>query len=398
MTFDACILTMHPVVQKLAEAFAGHQLYLVGGSVRDLFTTGTYDDLDFATEARPDEIERLVSDLGSVWTVGKAFGTIGVSIDGQKVEITTYRADTYDRQSRQPEVSFGDNLIDDLARRDFTVNAMAVNAFSGELVDPFGGATDLHSDILRTPLKSDVTIKDDPLRSLRAIRFAATRGMRVSPELVMAICRNAPSLGIVSQERKTGELMKIAGKGPRPLAIAAELARTMNVYAYLFGGLVIIWDLKVPIPGYSDPLVALAAAAVETDTFTRDVLIEMRFAHQDAKRVADIVHIVHFLRNGFPTFDVRHAIRAYGDDVIVPALGISCHLDGQANEPFRTTLETEGPTIRGPLPVNGDDFLAAGLVGPQIGLALRRVETEFLLNLKLSREMALKVGVGMVVH
>ncbi|MDA8273770.1 MAG: CCA tRNA nucleotidyltransferase [Actinomycetota bacterium] len=203
---------------ELSERFesAGHALYLVGGSVRDAIVGGgpaggrPGDDLDFTTDARPDEIERVVAGWAdAVWTQGKRFGTIACLHDGTRYEITTHRAEAYDPSSRKPEVAFGDRVEDDLARRDFTVNAMALRLPDLELVDPYGGLADLAAHRLATPLDPTVAFDDDPLRMLRAARFVAKLDLQPTPELVEAVRRGHHRLSIVSAERVRDELDKI---------------------------------------------------------------------------------------------------------------------------------------------------------------------------------------------
>ena len=156
----------------------------MGGSVRDALMGRLGNDLDFTTSARPDEIEALVRKVTkAVWDVGRAFGTIACRIteaDGTEwlVEITTFRADSYDDHTRKPEVAFGDHLGGDLVRRDFTVNAMALDAVDGELLDPFGGLGDLHAEVIRTPAAPELSFSDDPLRMMRAARFTSQLGFR----------------------------------------------------------------------------------------------------------------------------------------------------------------------------------------------------------------------------
>lgn len=214
-----------PVTAPLASRFqaAGHELYLVGGSVRDALLGRLSDDLDFTTDARPDEIERLVKPLGPVWTTGAEFGTIGVLIRDpagaeHRCEITTYRSDVYDPGTRKPEVSFGTTLEGDLIRRDFAVNAMAVPLpldVAAPLVDPFGGLDDLAARVLRTPGPAQRSFDDDPLRMLRAARFAAQLGFTVDPAAIEAIREMTERLSIVSAERIRDELSKLI-LSPRP--------------------------------------------------------------------------------------------------------------------------------------------------------------------------------------
>ena len=212
------LLRVEPVTSRLAVRFvsAGHDLYLVGGSVRDALLGRLGEDLDFATDARPDVILSLVSGLGPTWTTGIEFGTVGVQVevDGapHRCEITTYRADTYDGRTRKPDVSFGTSIDGDLARRDFAVNAMAVPLpldAARPVVDPYGGLDDLTAKVLRTPVRPEQSFDDDPLRMLRAARFAAQLGFTVDPQARKAIEAMAERLEIVSAERVRDEITKL---------------------------------------------------------------------------------------------------------------------------------------------------------------------------------------------
>jgi poly(A) polymerase len=200
---------------ELAERFngAGRTLYLVGGSVRDaLFPAGAQDDPDFdlTTDARPDEIARLVSGWADdVWTQGARFGTIGCRRGDQVYEITTHRAEVYVPDSRKPEVVFGDDVEADLSRRDFTINAMALRLPDMELLDPFDGLGDFAAGRLRTPLDPEISFGDDPLRMLRAARFAARFTLKPDPALEAAVEAMHERLSIVSRERIRDELDKI---------------------------------------------------------------------------------------------------------------------------------------------------------------------------------------------
>jgi poly(A) polymerase len=206
------LLRVAPVADELGAAFtaAGHEIALVGGSVRDALLDRLGSDLDLTTSARPEQTERLLSDWAdAVWDVGAAFGTIGARKGGFHIEVTTYRADAYDPSSRKPAVSFGTSILDDLVRRDFTVNAMAVRLPSHEFVDPHGGLADLTRGVIRTPATPESSFSDDPLRMLRAARFASQLGFRVAPEVVTAMSAMADRITIVSAERVRDELAKL---------------------------------------------------------------------------------------------------------------------------------------------------------------------------------------------
>lgn len=224
----------NPVVGRLAELFAdaGHELYLVGGPVRDaLLGRGHGDDLDLTTSARPDEIEALLRRVThATWDMGRRFGTIGGRVERRGgeplvVEITTFRADSYDLDSRKPVVAFGDHLGADLVRRDFTVNAMALRALDGEFFDPFGGLVDLEERRIRTPATAELSFSDDPLRMLRAARFASQLEFLPEPDVVRAMTDMAPRLEIVSAERIRDEFVKIL-LSPRPRLGLDLLVRT----------------------------------------------------------------------------------------------------------------------------------------------------------------------------
>ncbi len=205
-------LAAHPVVATLAEAFAdaGFELAVVGGPVRDALLGRETHDLDFTTDAMPDDILRIVTPVSTAqWDIGRAFGTIGARVQGEQVEITTYRADSYDGVTRKPTVEFGDTIDGDLARRDFTVNAMALQVPAVKLVDPTGGVEDLIAGVLRTPADPSVSFGDDPLRMLRAARFSAQLGFRIDDATTDAIARLRETLKIVSPERIQGELVRL---------------------------------------------------------------------------------------------------------------------------------------------------------------------------------------------
>lgn len=200
-------------------ADAGHQLYLVGGSVRDAVLGRLGADLDFTTDARPEQLQAMLRPWATaLWDTGIEFGTVGVERNGHRLEITTFRADSYDQVSRHPEVRFGDRLDDDLVRRDFTVNAMAVRITAdgfADFHDPLGGLADLRARVLDTPSAPEVSFGDDPLRMLRAARFVSQLRFAVAPRVRTAIEEMAPQLNRISPERVAAELDKmILGQDP----------------------------------------------------------------------------------------------------------------------------------------------------------------------------------------
>lgn len=211
------LLLITPVIDRLGALFAdaGHELYLVGGSVRDCLLGELGHDLDFTTDARPDEIERLLRQAtGATWDMGREFGTIGAKLRDDAgrewvCEVTTFRADSYHPESRKPTVEFGDTLDGDLGRRDFTVNAMAIEVSEKRFVDPFGGLGDLAQQVLRTPQTAEISFSDDPLRMLRAARFASQLGFTPADDVVEAMTQMAERIEIISAERVRDELNKL---------------------------------------------------------------------------------------------------------------------------------------------------------------------------------------------
>ena len=218
-------------ISMLADAFsaAGQELALVGGSVRDAFLGNPSHDLDFTTSASPDQTLALVAPIAQAhWDIGRAFGTIGARIGGHTVEITTYRADVYDGETRKPAVQFGSTLEGDLIRRDFTINALALRLPERVLVDPSGGVDDLLAGRIATPGPPEVSFGDDPLRMLRAARFASQLGFTVADSTRRAMQELGDKLSIVSVERISDELSKLlltdAPRAGLELLVATGLA------------------------------------------------------------------------------------------------------------------------------------------------------------------------------
>ena len=200
------------VPAQLSELFetAGYELYMVGGSVRDAFLARPIEDLDFTTNARPEDISRILGGWAdSLYKVGEAFGTIAAIKDGTSVEITTFRDEVYRNESRKPHVTYSDHIEADLMRRDFTVNSIAVRLPSVAVVDPYGGLSDLGLKVLRTPMDPEESFSDDPLRMLRLFRFQATLGFTPEEDTLRAVREMGDRLEIVSAERIRDELSKL---------------------------------------------------------------------------------------------------------------------------------------------------------------------------------------------
>ncbi|WP_425425988.1 CCA tRNA nucleotidyltransferase [Amycolatopsis xylanica] len=214
------LMRISPLADELAGLFskAGHKLYLVGGSVRDVMLGRGSHDLDFTTDARPQQVLDIVRGWAdNIWEVGIAFGTVGVTKQGSLLEITTFRADSYDRVTRNPEVTFGDTIEEDLLRRDFSVNAMAIDLAAKKFVDPYDGMSALRDRLLDTPATPQESFADDPLRMLRAARFAAQLGFTPAPRVVKAMTEMAGEIDRITAERVQAELSKLLlADDPRP--------------------------------------------------------------------------------------------------------------------------------------------------------------------------------------
>lgn len=219
----------------------GGEVYLVGGFVRDLLSRRQSKDLDFCTDIEPETLVKLLNERGlNIWKAGERFGTVGTSVDGTKIEITTYRTEKYSPGSRHPEVAFGKDLLEDLSRRDFTINAMAAEIDTGMVIDPFQGAEDLRKGVIRSPGNPKDRMREDPLRMLRAVRFASRYGFAIEDELRAVIRDAASSLSDISEERKREELEAIlvserTDYGLRTLVLAGLMDQLLPEIAALSG-------------------------------------------------------------------------------------------------------------------------------------------------------------------
>ncbi|MDX6299933.1 MAG: poly(A) polymerase [Nocardioidaceae bacterium] len=362
------LLRISPVIDELGDRFteAGEQIALVGGPVRDAMLGRLHNDLDFTTSARPDTTERLLAGWAdATWDMGRSFGTIGCRKGQWQVEITTYRSDTYDADSRKPAVDFGDTLQGDLGRRDFTVNAMAVTLPDRKFEDPYGGIVDLAHGVLRTPGTPEDSFSDDPLRMLRAARFASQLGFTVDPAVVTAMRDMADRIEIVSAERVRDELVKLVmAPHPRPglsLLVETGLAarvlpelpalalerdehhRHKDVYEHTLTVLEQSIDLEHRLPGGGPDLVSRFAALMHdvgkprtrrfqddgTVTFhhhdvvgaklTRKRMKALRFSNDVTEQVARLVEL-HLRFHGYGSGEwtdsaVRRYVRDAGDQL-----------------------------------------------------------------------------------
>lgn len=360
-----------PVIRRVADAFAaaGHDLHLVGGPVRDALMGRGVNDLDFTTDARPDAIEAILRGLTrTTWDMGREFGTIGASVrDGaseEVVEVTTYRADSYDPASRKPTVSFGDTLVGDLVRRDFTVNAMALSVVSGAFADPHGGLADLEARVLRTPSTPEVSFSDDPLRMLRAARFASQLGFTPGADVVAAMADMADRIDIVSAERVRDELSRLllsdspragldllvrTGLADRVLPEVSALVREVDEHGRhkdIYQHTLTVLEQSIDLErerGHAPDLVGRLAAVFHdvgkprTKKFegggkvsfhhhdvvgakmTKKRLTELRFSSDEVKAVAKLVEL-HLRFHGYADADwtdaaVRRYVRDAGDQL-----------------------------------------------------------------------------------
>ena len=349
----------------LADRFnaAGFRLYLVGGVVRDalLDRLGPSPDIDLTTDARPAAVKRLIRDgADAVWDQGERFGTIGLEKDGRRIEITTHRAEAYVPDSRKPEVAFADAVEVDLSRRDFTVNAMALRLPDLELIDPFGGAADLHDRRLRTPLSPQESFTDDPLRMLRAARFVSGLGMVPEPEVTAAVEELGDRLAIVSAERIRDELDKLVTV-EQPIEGLRFLVRTGLADHFLpeLAGLALQQD---PVHRHKDVLEHTFAVVEKTDPANRIVRLAALFHDVGKPRTrafgpGGVSFHHHEVVGARMTRDRMRALRYSNDDVAAVTRLVELHLrfhgyrddddgGGWTDSAVRRYVRDAGPLLR----------------------------------------------------
>ncbi|MGH1502909.1 MAG: CCA tRNA nucleotidyltransferase [Acidimicrobiales bacterium] len=383
---------------------AGFQLFLVGGVVRDLLLDrhGAGDDIDATTDARPADIKRLLAPHASaLWTQGERFGTIGATVAGKALEITTHRAESYDATSRKPEVAFGDDLRTDLSRRDFTVNAIAIDAASGSLHDPFDGRRDLERRRLATPLDPHVSFSDDPLRMLRAARFIPRFDLDVDPALRAAVEEMAPRLDIVSVERCHDELERLLAL-PDPAAGLDFLVST-GLIPHLLPGFE---------PEGNEHCIAVAAAPslaprarraalVMSDDLADERLAHLRYSAVEHRATLAIIRSLDALAGDegrVVDATLRHLVDTAGDDArdaidLAGRLGL---VDAPATIARLDELWALGDLADLEPPVSGGDLIAElGLEpGPAVGDLVRRLRRHRLDAGPFDRAEAIRLAAG----
>jgi poly(A) polymerase len=266
-------------ILRLAELFVaqGHALYLVGGTVRDAFLGRSGGDQDYATDASPEETLAIVKPVAeSVWLQGFKFGTVGARIGGVDMEITTFRTERYEPDSRHPAVEFTRDIEVDLSRRDFTINAMAVRLPEKSAIDPFNGLEDLKAKLIRTPIEPDASFDDDPLRMLRAFRFASQLEFKIAPDVLGSISRLKHKLATISAERIRDELSRLViGRAPAMALRAADGTGITDLFLPELSGLKLeqdpvhkhkdVFQHTLAVMERADPVLELRLAALLHD-------------------------------------------------------------------------------------------------------------------------------------
>jgi len=371
-------------VGALAHRFvsSGHRFFLVGGVVRNLFLGEHSEDIDITTDAHPEHSAAILEDWAStVWRQGERFGTIGARRGDVVVEVTTHRSEHYTDDSRKPQVAFSGSVHDDLGRRDFTVNAMAIEMPSWELVDPFDGRSDLTRRVLRTPLGPDIAFSEDPLRMLRAARFSSGYSLVPEQDLEDSIQRMADRLAIVSKERINDELTKFLlvdqpseGLGLlRRTGLLSQIFPATNSFEKIEPQALdlIKSDLSLRWAGLLWPL-------ADEQKHARHLLREVRVPNSLASKVAGIVGAAHELstvtdKRPATLRRLLHATRPNTQDALVILGAYQQSPENEVLEALRQ-LELDEGTESFTVPLNG--FEIAKLIeeeGPPVGVMLQRL-------------------------
>jgi len=387
---------------------AGFEIAVVGGPVRDHFAGKAVKDVDLTTNARPDQTRAVLQALGSIYDVGAKYGTVGVAIDGDVYEVTTYRTEQYTADSRKPEVAYGDSLEEDLTRRDFTINAMAFAADGAgllRLVDPFGGREDLKAGVIRCVGNPEERFSEDPLRIVRAWRFSILRYFEIHPETGEAAHQLAHRLGIVSRPRITAELVRVlddADRGEDTYGAAARLGIAETLFGPFTHGFEAMRPSVDPGPlrrggGHVERLHVAAQhagmdaeavhASIDELRLPREVgdgiVTRMRLAAatKDAARRGDDLQL---------RLTVRRLLRNGRADTVAAVAASSLLSDAEASLLGRLAADA---SVAADLPINGHDLMSAGLKGPEVGKALAQVETVAVTR-PVTREEAMRIALG----
>ncbi len=335
---SAILAVVAPVAERLA--VDGHSLYLVGGVVRDLLLGVPVNDIDLTTSARPPAIKDAVKPFATaLWTQGERFGTIGAEVESTPLEITTYRAEEYDPDSRKPTVTFGDDLETDLSRRDFSINAMAISVPDGALHDPFGGRADLETRTLRTPLDPSISFTDDPLRMMRAARFIPRFDLSVAAEVDDAVVEHRYRLPIVSRERVHDELERLLSL-PEPRAGLEFLGRTGLLDEFVPGLSVderdddAVRERRASVLHWASELATPVARRAALLWFVADDagwLRAWKYSTDDSKATRRLRQAVtSFLAGPLTPRTVRSAAALVGDEGLDEAAALASMVDGVA--------------------------------------------------------------------
>ncbi len=403
-------------IEPIAAGFRerGHDLYLVGGVVRDLMlgrdkglgvgkpglggdlandlVNDLVNDVDLTTDALPEVTKSLLQPSATaLWTQGERFGTIGATVNELDLEITTYRAESYDSTSRKPQVAFGDDLEVDLSRRDFSINAMAVDATTGELIDPFRGERDLADRVLRTPLDPSISFTDDPLRMMRAARFIPRFELDVAPELAAAVTEHVERLAIVSAERIHDEFERLLRLASPALGFAflsdtglmAQVAPELAVDR---------WELASARASVdAEPLVRRAAFCATIGDGAESFLRERRYSAQDRTTTMKICDAARAIADDPRRFDASTTDEAV-DSVLrrlvhrvglerVPAvfetaavLGVADEVVDRATHRVAAVGQTEDLTDFS-APIDGAEVIAVMELepGPEVGAVVAKL-------------------------
>ena len=375
---------------------SGLRLFVVGGAVRDVFAGLPVKDYDVASAASPAEFRAFCETVPGVscFDVGELFGTVGAVLPDSAggslaVEHTTFRSDSYEPGTRRPAVSFGTSLVEDLARRDFTLNSVALDLLSGDVVDPFGGVADLQAGVLRTPADPLRAFSDDPLRVLRMVRFAALRSFVPSFETLQAAALVVDRLGVVSVERRTSELVRVFDAGGCAMCAALELFDEIGACNALFEGLPDIARLlALPNPAaLVDAVDCFTALAAVTEPDRAAALLRrLRLPSSIVSEACTAASAFTSSPDGLP--GLRRVFRTVGPAVFDRAVRLDEAFGGE----LAVLLDGfDREAAGGCLPVDGHDALAAGLSGPDVGTAMTAVTDAFCEDTALTRAEALRV-------